>query len=171
MRRGKVAWVGVIGCLVMSLAGCGPRWSKATVGITVDDTGKPVLVLRDCDADVLRVSVTHRAPEPPTTADPASVDYIASPPVKGTAQFSLLTGSSSWRMAGQMPQGVGEYTAYLAVEEDRRSWGTVRFTLSDLELLKPGQVWHQSAAAGTTITPGTSEKVSTIEQFFEPVCG
>lgn len=99
----KVAWIGVIGCLAVSLAGCGPRLSKATVGITVDDAGKPVLVLRDCDAEVLRVSVVHRAPDLPTTAEPESVDYIASPPAKGMAQFSLLTGSSSWKTAGKLP--------------------------------------------------------------------
>ncbi|WP_433011406.1 hypothetical protein [Kribbella sp. CA-294648] len=168
MRWGKVASVGVVGCLVVSLAGCGPRRSPASVGVTVDDAGKPVLVLRDCDAHITRIKVSHRPPNLPRTVVPPSVKYNASDPAEGVVQFSLLTGGSGWQLSGELPQAAGEYSVQLWGD----NWAArgTEFTFSDLKLLKPGLIRHQAATAGTAVEPGPDDKISTTEQFSTPAC-
>lgn len=167
MNRRRVAWVGVIGCLAMTLAGCGPRMSKASVGVTVDDAGRPVLVLRDCDAHMSRIKVSYRTPNLPATVAPATVEYNAET-AKGVVQFSLVTGGSGWKLSGELPQAAGAYLVQLW-GHNRMARGT-EFTFSDLKLLKPGLVRHQSATAGTAVAAGPDDKISTIEQFSEPAC-
>jgi hypothetical protein len=116
---------------------------NASVGITVDAKGTPMIVLSDCGglADTI-----FFVDEPPlsSTAPTTTRVLTVTTPAAGVVQFALRTGGANWRPASSDPLPVlasgHKYTLKVnSKKRDRGGFG-VLFTVPQLAELKAGQV-------------------------------
>jgi len=151
MNRGKLAAGVIIGCcLVISLTACGPRQSKALVGMSVDGAGKPVFVLQDCEGVIQEIEVYDSAVAPTnaTAGETPVVEYANSDPQKAVVTIPLA-GGSGWQPVDSVPQlrPAGQYSVQIWGENHGWAARGTRFTLADLKGLKPGLVRYRPATA------------------------
>ncbi|MFI5711197.1 hypothetical protein [Kribbella sp. NPDC051620] len=156
MNWAKLVGVGIIGCCLLSSAtGCGPKRSNAVIGLSVDDGGRPVMVLQDCQGviDEIEFYDVSVAPSNPTIGSTPMVEYTNSDPRKAVATIPLA-GTDEWQPSGPAPalQAARKYT--IKIWGDDHNWAALEagFTLADLKGLRPGMVrYHpptESPSAG-----------------------
>lgn len=164
MGWGKLVRVGIIGCcLLSSLTACGPRGSKALVGMSVDDAGNPVMVLKDCEGVIQEIEFYDSSIRPTSATEPSSpqVEYKNSHPKK-TVSTIPLTGGSEWKPSGPVPtlRATGEYSIQIWGKNHGWRGRGNQFTPADLKGLKPGLVWYHAP----TDTPSAGG--SPVERTF-----
>ncbi|ADB35565.1 hypothetical protein Kfla_6570 [Kribbella flavida DSM 17836] len=108
MRHRPATAVVVLACLAGLLTACGPRGSRAQVGLTVDDAGKPVLVLQDCKGEIEELGVQSGSPGADSVDEG---DLRNDDPAKGITLIPFPTGGNGWEPADPLPAlHAGEYT-------------------------------------------------------------
>jgi hypothetical protein len=148
MRLTHAGLAAVALCATAVLTGCGPSLAAAKVGMTVDGSGNPVIVLEDCkEGDMVELQVfdESRAPQPNSTGGATSLPiavYTVSEGSKTVQQIPVNTGGAGWEPVTVVPE-LRPSTSYKV-----RSWGDghksfggqTTFTPNDLKTLKPGDV-------------------------------
>jgi hypothetical protein len=182
MIWGKLVGVGIAGCLLGGLTGCGPRESNALAGMSVDDQGNPVIVLQDCEGVIQEIEIYDRSKTrsyPPTGPTP-DFEYTNAHPKKAVVTIPLA-GDNGWKPTSGSPswEASGDYS--IQIWGDRHEWrasGT-EFTLADLKTLKPGQVryfapYQPTADNSPTPRPRSTGPeqplVSPLAAFTPPEC-
>ncbi|WP_432944010.1 hypothetical protein ACQPXM_01700 [Kribbella sp. CA-253562] len=179
MRHASLGLTAVVLCATAVLTGCGPRPAAAKVGMTVDDAGRPVIVLQDCkEGDMVELQIfdeSRTGPRSPGDRELPIAVYTAREGSKSVQQLPVATGSADWEPVTVVPE-LRPGTAYRV-----RSWGeghesfgglTV-FTPNDLKALKPGEVRY---AVPRMSTPGVSPnyqdeyRVSSLDEFTPSQC-
>lgn len=161
--RKLVGVIGIIGCTTALLTACGPRQSKAVLGLSVDDAGQPVMVLQDCQGviDEIEFYDLSVAPSNPTVGSTPVVEYTNPDPQKAVVTIPLA-GGDEWKPSGPVPalQAAGKYT--IKIWGDDHEWAALeaRFTLADFKGLKPGFVRYRP------LTNSPSAGGSPIERTF-----
>lgn len=175
MSRRGWAVVGT-GFLAAALAGCiAPDVEvSGALGVTVDDEGRPVLVVEACDSAAVRVSLSYDREG--LTADEVNEDiaqWTAAEPVGGTSELALHAPTAPWLgEAVELPADRG-FIAGGQGESDTEVLTQVSFRGSDLAAMDPGLVYRNDPDSLTNLDaePGESALVaSTPEEFSTQVC-
>lgn len=168
--RSLALLLATITCTTTMLTACGPYDADAQVGITVDETGSPVLVLQDCDGqiDVLTVS-PPRIVGPVQPDHPRKITLTRKKPVKGITRIPMYAGGNGWApLEPATPfKAVGDYYVSTRGSSPESHGGGVIFSLADLKTLKPGQVRHHIPAP-PGVTYATARFVSSDYYWVSP---
>ncbi|GAA1537344.1 hypothetical protein [Kribbella lupini] len=149
MRRTRTGLAAVALCATAVLTGCGPPLADHRLGMTVDDSGNPVIVLQDCkEGDVVelqlfdesRTSQSFPGGEPPV---PIAV-YTTSEASKTVRQIPVKTGGAGWAPTAVVPalRASASYKVRGWGKEHQSYGGQTIFTPNDLKSLKPGEVLY-----------------------------
>ena len=136
-----------------ALAGCVPR-SAGTVGVGVDDAGRPVGYLRVCPGTRMNAAALYDESRPDSAA---LAHWRAEPAVSGSSSWSLENPQGVWTIDRPLPalQPGTVYSLGAGADGDGLdpvTGGNVLFTLSDVSDLTPDQVRVYDAARAAAAT-------------------
>ncbi len=154
--------------VVAALAGCVAPDVEVVgaLGVTVDETKRPVVVVEACEGVATRVDLFFAREG--ATDDEENVrvgTWVSDAPVRGTSELALHAPAGPW--AGKSVEVVADrgYIATAVGEEDREVLGQVAFRGGDLASLEPGTVYVNDT------DPDASELVGrSAEDFAADVC-
>ncbi|WP_157979881.1 lipoprotein [Kribbella monticola] len=163
MRRSRVLLLLAITCA--SLTGCGPGQSGA-IGLSVDDAGRTIVVLQDCkgDIDKLKLVMLGRLQTDP---EKVLVEWSNPKSPKGIVQFPLVEGAGKWKPQSPVPE-LDVTRHYELRGKKENGWSNakdVRFTVTELKDLQPGQVLRWKV--GYTDT----SEIVTMDEYTPKDCG
>ncbi|GAA5161270.1 hypothetical protein [Ornithinimicrobium tianjinense] len=161
-----VAVVSVSGCLGLAPA---PAPVSGAVGVTVDETGGPVLVVEACEESAARVELSWtREGLADDQQNQAIGVYAATAPRAGTSRLALGDPGAEWD--GE-PFDLDGDTRGVIAGGSTTAGHTLRdvvFLESDLAELTPGAVrWAQGVSEQGTVISSTLPE----EEFSAAVCG
>ena len=174
MRR-SILLAAVVVCAASLLTACGPRMSRGVVGMSVDDAGTPVIVLQNCGGHIAQLEVYQTQPRLEETAPTPVVMYVNPRPEKSVVQIPVRTGGNGWRAVGEAPvlRADGQYVIQAWGKRHDWSGRGTKFTLGDLETVKPGKVRHDSPPADTSppydAIPA-KYRVTPLDEFITDEC-
>ncbi len=167
MRPSRIALSAVLICSAAVLTGCSPGHS-GVIGISVDEAGRPVVVLQDCKGEIDKLvlsalSVTNGV----KNTEVARWRNPKSP--KGIVEFPLVEGAGRWKSEAPVPalDVRRRYELNGWQKNDATRATPVAFTPAMLKDLQPGQILRWRIVSGD---PYATETV-TREQFTPPDCG
>lgn len=147
------------------LTGCSPGMSGA-IGLTVDDSGRTIVVLRDCKGDIDELELFLLGL--PTTA-PASLQVTWSNPKspKGIVQFPLVEGAAKWKPKSPVPDlDPARFYELRGWKKNRSSKAIgITFTATELKDLAPGQILRWKVGWGD------ANEIVTLDEFTPDDCG
>jgi hypothetical protein len=182
MRHASIGLTAVVLCATAVLTGCGPRPAAAKVGMTVDDAGRPVIVLQDCkEGDMVELQIFDESRteqrSPGVGRELPIAVYTAREGSKSVQQIPVASGSADWEPVTVVPE-LRPGTTYRV-----RSWGEGHesfggltiFTPNDLKALKPGDVRYGvprtvKSTPGVSPNYGDEYRVSSLDEFTASQC-
>lgn len=164
------------GILAAALAGCIAPDVDVTgaLGVTVDDAGRPVLVVEACDgaASVITLSFDREG----LTGDEVNKDiarWAAADPASGTSELVLHAPGAPWIGEGvELPADRG-FVAGGQGESDTSVLTQVSFRASDLADLDPEKVYRNDPDSLTNLDADPADSAllaSTPQEFSTLVC-
>jgi hypothetical protein len=167
MSWGKLVCFGAIACTAGMLTACSPTES-GVIGLTVDDSGRTVVVLQDCDGDIDQLKLWDEGARPEIDADDVLLAEWHNPKSpKGIVQFPLVEGAGKWKSEQRVPEldPAKTYSLEGRSKDASSNAAGIVFTPALLKSLKPGQILK------VKILPkvNTTEIVS-LEQFTPKDC-
>ncbi|GAB3814872.1 hypothetical protein [Kribbella italica] len=173
MRLTRTGLAAIVLCATAVLTGCGPRFAAAKVGMTVDDSGNPVIVLEDCkEGDMVELQLFDESlPAQPnstggTTTLPIAV-YTASKGSKSVRQIPVRSGGDGWKPV-TVVNDLSPRTSYKVRSwgEDHQSFGgQTIFTPNDLKTLTPGEVRYGVQVKTASGVYEDQYRVSPLDEF------
>ncbi|MEV6288342.1 hypothetical protein [Kribbella sp. NPDC051770] len=136
----KIGLVAAALCTAATLTGCGPGYIPSQVGLTVDSTGRPVIVLEDCrKGELVELQLFDESRK--DTKLPIA-QYTTSKGAKSVQQIPLATGDARWKPVTAVPElrAGTSYKIRSWAEKHQSFGGLTVFTPEDLQTLKPGEV-------------------------------
>jgi hypothetical protein len=166
-------WTGltVAAALVLAVAGCNAV-PKPLVGLTLDGSGKPVVVLRLCADGRGTLVGLHRAPVGAMSGpsySPAPPVFLAQDVSDQAASTSLPLGAPSpaWQVDIGLDSALADGFEYaLDVTAPKAPGMSLRFTLADLKGLGSVKIW----TLRDTGSDGTAMSVADFEQRAAKSC-
>jgi hypothetical protein len=162
MRRSRLLLLLALTCA--PLTACSPGLSGA-IGLSVDDAGRTIVVLRDCKGDIDDLELFQLG-TPRTAGDTLLVSWSNRRSPKGIVQFPLVEGAGEWKPTSPVPDlDPSRFYELRGWKKGRSSKAiSVTFTAAELKDLAPGQILQWKAG------PATSE-ILTLDEFTPDDCG
>ncbi|MEV8374015.1 hypothetical protein AB0P21_14840 [Kribbella sp. NPDC056861] len=167
MSWGKLVCAGAIACTAGMLTACSPTES-GVVGLSVDDAGRTIVVLQDCDGDIDQLKLWDQGPRPETESDDVLLAEWYNPKSpKGIVQFPLVEGAGKWKSEQRVPDldPAKSYVLRGRSKDASSNAAHLEFTSALLKTLKPGQILKLKVMPKVNTT-----EVVTLEQFTPKNC-
>ncbi|MEU0093095.1 hypothetical protein [Kribbella sp. NPDC006257] len=164
--RSRPAWILLLMLIAGGvLTGCGPGQS-GTIGLSVDDAGRTVVVLQDCkgDIDKLKLVQLGRLKTDPETV---LVEWSNPKSPKGIVQFPLVEGAGKWKPQSPVPE-LDVTRHYQLQGKKDNGWSNAKditFTVTELKDLEPGQVLRWKVGLGE------ANEIVTMDEYSPKDCG
>src|SRR4051812_27699222 len=131
MRRSRVLLLLAIACA--SLTGCGPGQS-GTIGLSVDDAGRTIVVLQDCKGDIDKLKLV-RLGRLRTDPETVLVEWSNPKSPKGIVHFPLVEGAGKWKPQSPVPEldPTWHYQLRGKKENDWSNAKDITFTVTELK--------------------------------------
>jgi hypothetical protein len=167
MSRGKLVWVGVAACTAATLTACSPT-DSGVIGVTVDETGKVIVVLQDCKGDIDKLQLLDNMQTETTADDVVLAEWSNPRSPKGIVQFPLVEGAKGWKSQAPVPDldPAHRYTLKGRKKNGSSNAAAIAFTPTMLKDLQPGQILTSKISRQSRTT-----QIISLDEFTPEDCG